>query len=443
MRDSYIIQGGNKLTGEVSVSGAKNASIKLMIASVIFDSPVVIQNIPHNQDNFELINLLTDLGAIAKIENNFATIDATGINKHEVSLVYGSKIRSSILLLGPLLRRFGKARIPNPGGCRIGARPIDRLINGFKKIGVQIKYDSNTGYYDATLTNNIGGEYEFEKPSHTGTEALILASAVGNSNKTVTIKNSALEPEIDDLIRFLNDAGADIRRVDGSTIIIKSVKSLMQRKPHIVVEDRNEAVTFAALAFATKGDITIKNIDSYLIDNFIDKVVKAGGGYEKISSTALRFFYKQRLKATNITTSPHPGFMTDWQPQWGLMMSMADGVSIIHETMLESRLNYVQELQKVGAKIEFFQPDVLDPSALYQFAISSHKSLSQAVRVTGVEKLHNGALKVHDLRAGAVVVMAGLSAEGESVVDGVGQIERGYELLIPKLKNLGARIKRI
>ena len=438
MNDSYLIKGGKKLSGEVVLSGAKNASIKLMIASLLFDTPVEITRVPHNQDNTELINLLNDLGVSAKIEGNIAKIEPQNINNSQVSLLYGSKIRSSFLLFGPLLRKFGKAYIPNPGGCRIGARPIERIIKGFEALGVTMNYHSETGYYEATINGQISGHYIFEKPTHTGTEALILAAVCGGGR--VVLENAALEPEIDDLIKFLNDGGAKIRRVDRN-IEIESVSSLSQKSSHEVVEDRNEAVTFAALAYATHGDITIKNIHRNLIESFLLKVEEAGGGVEHISDSCIRFYHKSRLKATDITTSPHPGYMTDWQPQWGLMMATADGVSVIHETMLESRLNYVQELQKVGAKIEFFQPNVDEPEKLYQFAYKKGKNYKQAVRITGVQRLHNGVLAVHDLRAGAVCVMAALSAEGESVVNDIGQIERGYEQLIKKLTALGADIK--
>lgn len=438
MSDSYIIKGGNKLRGDVTLSGAKNASIKLMIASLLFDSKVELHHVPQNQDNSELLSLLHDLGVLAGLDENIAIIDPRTLQKSQVSLLYGSKIRSSFLLFGPLLRKFGKAFIPNPGGCRIGARPIERIIKGFEALGVTMQYHSETGYYEATKNGPIAGTYSFEKPTHTGTEALILAAVCGGDK--VTLENAALEPEIDDLIKMLNDGGAKIARY-GKTIVIESVERLVQKSPHIVVEDRNEAVTFAALAYATHGDITITNIHKYLIKSFLDKIEEAGGGVEYLGEVSIRFYHKQRLKAVSIETSPHPGYMTDWQPQWGLMMSTASGVSTIHETMLESRLNYVQELQKVGAKIEFFQPDVTDPEMIYQFAYDPSKKYLQAIRITGIDRLHNGVLAVHDLRAGAVVVMAALSAEGESVVNDIGQIERGYENLVNKLTALGADIR--
>ncbi len=440
MQDSYIIHGGKPLKGSVTLSGAKNASIKLMIASLLFDAPVVLNHIPANEDNQHLRDLFADLGIQATYLEGTVTIDPRTIQKSEVSLYHGSRIRSSFLLFGPLLHRFGCARIPNPGGCRIGARPIDRITEGLSAIGMHISYHSDTGYYDASVNQIADAVYTFPKSSHTGTEALLLY-AVKRPGMT-TIHHAALEPEIDDLIKFLNDGGARISR-NGTDLVVHGVASLRQSQPHTVVVDRNEAVTFAALAYATRGDITLTNIQPSLITAFTDKLTQAGGHFEQIDEHTMRFIGDHALQATDIQTAPHPGYMTDWQPQWGLMMSTARGVSEIHETLLESRLNYVQELQKIGAKMELFQPIVADPQSLYQFNYDPARSYSQAVRITGVDRLHNGVMQIHDIRAGAVVVMAALSAEGESIIYGATQVERGYENLVEKITSLGGSIQKI
>jgi UDP-N-acetylglucosamine 1-carboxyvinyltransferase len=440
MQDSYIIHGGIPLRGEVALSGAKNASIKLMIAALLFDSPVTLHRIPANDDNQHLRDLFLDLGVQVSYTSGTVTIDPRTVHKCEVSLYHGSHIRSSFLLFGPLIHRFGHARIPNPGGCRIGARPIDRIIDGLTSIGLDISYQSETGYYDAKSSSIDRTTYTFPKPSHTGTEALILY-AVKKPGIT-TIHNAALEPEIDDLIKLLNDGGAHITR-RGSDLIVDGVERLVQTIPHSVVVDRNEAVTFAALAYATQGDITLTNIDPALITTFTNKLKEAGAHIDLVNEHSMRFVGDHRLKATNIQTAPHPGYMTDWQPQWGLMMATATGVSEIHETLLESRLNYVQELQKVGAKMELFQPEVTNPNELYQFNYDPGHSYKQAVRITGVEKLHNGVMQIHDIRAGAVVVMAALSATGESVIHGAAQVERGYENLVEKIRGLGGSIAKV
>ncbi|MEI7652980.1 MAG: UDP-N-acetylglucosamine 1-carboxyvinyltransferase [bacterium] len=440
MQDSYIIHGGKPLKGQVTLSGAKNASIKLMIASLLFDTPVVLHRVPANEDNQHLRDLFADLGVSVSYENGTVTIDPRTIHKSEVSLYHGSLIRSSFLLFGPLLHRFGRTRIPNPGGCRIGARPIDRITDGLTAIGMDITYHSETGYYDASARQISDAEYTFAKSSHTGTEALLLYAV--KRTGTTTIHHAALEPEIDDLISFLNDGGAQITR-EGTDLLIRGVSSLKQSHPHTVLVDRNEAVTFAALAYATRGDITLTNIDPSLIATFTQKLSEAGAHVELVDEHTMRFIGDRRLKATDIQTAPHPGYMTDWQPQWGLMMSTAEGVSEIHETLLESRLNYVQELQKVGAKMELFQPEVANPLELYQFNYDPAGSYKQAVRITGVDRLHNGVMQIHDIRAGAVVVMAALSAEGESVIYGAAQVERGYENLVEKITSLGGSIQKI
>lgn len=305
---------------------------------------------------------------------------------------------------------------------------------------MHISYHSDTGYYDATINQIADAVYTFPKSSHTGTEALLLY-AVRRPGMT-TIHHAALEPEIDDLIKFLNDGGARISR-SGTDLVVHGVASLRQSQPHTVVVDRNEAVTFAALAYATRGDITLTNIQPSLITAFTDKLTHAGGHFEQIDEHTMRFIGDHALQATDIQTAPHPGYMTDWQPQWGLMMATARGVSEIHETLLESRLNYVQELQKIGAKMELFQPIVADPQSLYQFNYDPARNYTQAVRITGVDRLHNGVMQIHDIRAGAVVVMAALSAEGESIIYGATQVERGYENLVEKITSLGGSIQKI
>ncbi|MEI6326543.1 MAG: UDP-N-acetylglucosamine 1-carboxyvinyltransferase [Candidatus Roizmanbacteria bacterium] len=440
MQDSYIINGGKPLKGEVVLSGAKNASIKLMIAALLCDGPVTLRRVPHNEDNQNLIMLLRELGCVVSLEGHTVTIDPRGISISEVGLLYGSKIRSSFLLFGPLLHRFGTCRIPNPGGCRIGARPIDRITDALQELGAVINYSSETGYYDATLPKSPSGSCRFAKSTHTGTEAVILLAA--RSPETVVIHNAALEPEIDNLIDFINHAGADIKR-DGANIICRGSKNLNCTEPFDVVEDRNEAVTFAAMAYATHGDITIVNLHSTLIKSFIEKVIEAGGGVDVINDHSVRFYWKQRLHATNITTSAHPGYMTDWQPQFGIMMATAEGTSTIHETMLESRLNWVPELRKVGAHIDSFQPHVTDPETIYQFNYDPEQTYEQGVHIIGVDQLHSGVLKMVDIRAGAALAIAALSAEGESILLGANHVERGYEKLTEKIRKLGGDIQLV
>jgi len=319
MEDAYIIQGGKQLKGEVKLSGAKNAALKMVIAALLFDGKVILQNVPRIRDLDELLHLFTELGATAEfIEENTVVINGEGLKTNTVDLLHGSKIRSTFLLFAPLLKKFKEAHIPNPGGCRIGARPIDRIMNGLKELGGIVDYDHSTGYYHAKLEGKTHGTYTFEKPSHTGTEFMIMLSVFAQG--TIKINNAALEPEIDDLISFLNEGGALISR-DNTSIIITGVNSLVQKKPYSIVSDRNEAVTFAVLGLITKGDVTVGPIDPKLLDVFISSVKKCGGGVEVVGTNKIRFHYKGPFTATKIETEPHPGFMTDWQQNWVVLMT--------------------------------------------------------------------------------------------------------------------------
>ncbi len=441
MEDAYLIQGGKKLKGGVILSGAKNAALKMVIGALLFDGKVTLNNVPRIRDLDELLNLFTELGATAEfIGENTVIIDGAGLKTNTVDLLHGSKIRSTFLLFAPLLRKFKEAHIPNPGGCRIGARPIDRIMNGLKELGGIVEYDHATGYYHAKLAGKIHGSYTFEKPSHTGTEFMIMLSVF--SEGTVKIDNAALEPEIDDLIAFFNAGGADIRR-EGNAILVTGVSSLSQKKPYTIVSDRNEAVTFAVLGLITKGDVTIGPINPQLLEVFIATVTKCGGGVEIIGKDKIRFYHKGPFTATQIETEPHPGFMTDWQQNWVVLMTQAEGVSTVHERVFENRFAFVTELQKLGANIEFDPAPVANPKQYYHFTYDPEKVYKQAIKIYGPQQLHSGVLTVTDLRAGATLAIAALLVPGESIVNGVSILERGYERFVEKVTKLGGDIKRI
>jgi len=441
MEDAYIIQGGKKLTGQVTLSGAKNVALKTVIAALMFEGPVTLHNIPRIRDIYELLHLIAGLGARAEfIDKNTVCIDATALSQNKLDFLHASKIRTSFLLFAPLLHRFGEAYIPNPGGCRIGARPIDRIVNGMKDLGVAVSYDSETGFYHGEMKNKPSGAYTFKKPSHTGTELLLMLSVF--SQGEIIIKNAALEPEIDDLIMFLNEGGARIVRED-TDIRVKGVESLKQTKPFTIVSDRNEAITYAVLALVTGGDITISEIPEAYILTFIAKIKEIGGGVEEKQKHTFRFYHRGPLVAADIVTDPHPGFMTDWQPNWALLMTQATGTSHIHERVFENRFAYVDELKKLGAHIEYEDSEVANPSSFYLFNYETGKEYHQAIRITGPKKLHNGVLKVADLRAGATLALAALMAEGETVITGVSIMERGYEDFVRKITELGGTIKKV
>ena len=441
MEDSYIIHGGKQLKGNVVLSGAKNVATKTVIGALLFNNKVTLHNIPHIRDIDELLHLITLLGAKAAfVGENTVEVDGSTLTSNTVDMLHGSKIRTSFLLFAPLLHKFNEAHIPNPGGCRIGARPIDRIMNGLRELGGVVDYDHTTGYYHAKTNGKAKGSYTFEKPSHTGTEFMIMLSLFAEG--TVTIHNAALEPEIDDLIAFFNEAGAQIVR-KGDTILVTGVSELVQKKPYTIISDRNEAVTFAVLGIATKGDVTVGPINPELLSVFMDAVRAVGGGVETVDASHIRFWYQQPLTFSQIETTPHPGFMTDWQQNWTVLMTQATGVSTVHERVFENRFAFVGELVKLGARIEYDDTPVANPTSYYHFNYDPNKTYKQAIKIYGPQTLHSGVLTVTDLRAGATLAIAALMVQGESVVNGVAILERGYERFIEKVSALGGDIKRV
>jgi len=446
MEDAFIVNGGVPLKGEIQLTGAKNVALKVLIAGLLYDHPITFKNIPRLRDIDELMHLMNELGARASFTgNNTVEVDAQNLNTDTVDLLHGSKIRVSFMFFAPLLFRFGNAIIPNPGGCRLGARPIDRHIKLLEAFGVHVSYDSSTGYYNATLRNKSlqGAQYTFDKPSHTGTELALMLGAVAQGE--TTIFNAAQEPEIDDMIRLLNHSGAHIVREENNIRINGTAKLHKDDGEFTIMCDRLNAAAFGVFAIATKGDIRVNGLDAHYVSDFTDKLLEAGGGFEEIDNS-MRFYYKGPLRAVDITTTPHPGFNTDTQGPWAILMTQAEGVASIHETVFENRFGYVQELQKLGVRIEFYQPHVENPDELYQFNIESPEelaSLQQAIRITGPTILHNGVLNATDIRAGASLVIAACVAEGESVILGASIIDRGYETIEKSLQSLGARIQRV
>src|SRR3989344_9600958 len=289
MEDAYIIHGGKPLIGEVRLSGAKNSALKVIIASLLFDTPVTIQNVPHIGDINDLLTLINSLGGKARFTaQNQVMVDGSSIKKDTIAFLYASKIRVSFMLFAPLLYRLGKGNIPNPGGCRIGSRPIDRHIECMRALNIHVSYSESDGYYRASLekTRIQGGTLRFKKSSHTGTEFALMLSCCAEGE--TVIENICLEPEIDDLVLFLTQAGAHIQKKD-KTLIVQGVKKLSTDSPYYISPDRNEAVTFALFAVATKGSLIVHDINAINIQTFIDVLKKAGGGVEHESS-ALRFY---------------------------------------------------------------------------------------------------------------------------------------------------------
>lgn len=438
--DKLVIGGGKKLRGSLTISGAKNVALKACVASLLTDEPVTITNVPDIADVSLMLEVVRSLGVDYRREGGSVVFHKKNGNGTKVPLDVGARLRTSSMVIGPLLARFGSATIPNPGGCRLGARPIDRHIEGLERMGATIDYHSDDGYFYAAADGLTGIEYTFEKNTHTGTETLILAAVLARG--VTTLKNAAQEVEIDDLIALLVSMGANIDRTQSREIRIEGVESL-HGTTYDIMGDRNEEVTYAIAAALTDGDVTVHRSEIANMDAFIDVFEKAGGGYEQIDEGTTRYFRKRPLVAVDVTTQIHPGFMTDWQAPWAVLMTQATGESHIHETVFERRFSYVSELKKMGANITFYTPDVEDPETFYNFNWSDKpESHFQGITIVGPSPLHNAVMSISDLRAGATLVLAALVAEGMSYIYGVDQIDRGYEAIEKKLAGIGADIQR-
>lgn len=438
--DTFVITGGKKLSGEVTLGGAKNVALKVLIAALLTDEPLVIHNLPLLRDVFSLLEVLKSLGVTYTLTGHTLTIQNGHLKGSAVPLEAGARLRTSSMVLGPLLARYHEAKIPNPGGCRLGARPIDRHVEALRLMGATIDYNSKDGYFYGKADTLRGATIEFAKNTHTGTETLILAAVLARG--TTVLKNAAEEVEVDELISLLNEMGAHIRRSNGREITIGGVTSL-HGATHTIMPDRNEEVTFAIAAAVTGGRIVVRDSQRATLSKFLEAFTQAGGRYEAVG-TKTAYWIEVTPKPTHITTGPYPGFMTDWQAPWAVFMAKATGSSTIHETVFENRFSYVAELEKMGANISFFAPSVADPGVFYNFNWNDRiEGFHQAIKIDGPTKLHNAVVEIHDLRAGATLILAALAAAGVSYVHGAEHVDRGYEKIEERLTRLGANIKRI
>lgn len=421
----FVITGGVPLRGEVRIAGAKNAVLKMMAAAVLTDEPCTLRNVPKISDVAILRELMADIGFEMRRTNG----DALEITAREaawpfVPLEAGVKMRASFILLGPMLARFGRVILPNPGGDRIGRRPVDLHVAAMEELGASITY-RNGYYYAAAPADGLrGGRIRFPTVTVMGTENAILAATLAHG--TTVIQNAALEPEVDDLIGMLQDMGARIARTGERVIEVDGVDRLSGAE-HRVLGDRLEAETFAIGAAMTCGDVTMRGIAPEHLAAFLEVCDRMGVSYETDlpDSETLRVHRSDGapLRAVDVRTDPYPGFATDFQAPLSVLLTQADGASTIHETIFEDRLDHVRELARMGARME-----LLD---------------EQHARITGPTPLHGAEVGIADLRAGATLVLAALSATGTSVVSGVEHVDRGYEQIEAKLVALGARINRI
>ena len=433
----YIITGGEKLNGTIKISGSKNVVTKAVIAACLTSEPVTLTNVPDISDFRALLEVIESIGGSVKTAQDSVTIQVPEITNTSISLAAGSRVRTSSMFLSPLLARAKRAKVPNPEGCRLGARPIDRHVEGLERMGAKIEYNSNDGFYYATTEGLEGANYKFEKNTHTGTETLIMAAVLASG--TTVLENAAEEHEIDDLITLLNSMGAKIQREEGRKITIQGVEKL-HGTTHRIIADSNELVTFAVLSLISGGNIYLENAELNIVNTFLNELAKIGGAWEE-SDKGTRFYQEHALDPSSITTAPEPGFKTDWQGPWALLMTQANGKSTIHETIYENRFGYVSELKKMGARIEYIDPEVENPTDLYNFNYDLNTSYQQAIEITGPTPLHNAVLNISDLRAGATLVLAALIADGESIINGVEHIDRGYEDFEKRLISLGAKIQ--
>lgn len=415
------IIGGKQLKGEVKISGAKNAVLKLMAAALLAKGETKIYNVPELTDVVIMLNVIEQLGVKTSYDKKekSITIDATDITNVYASYELVSRMRASFIILGALVGRCREAIVAMPGGCAIGERKVDFHIKGLEALGTSIKIEN--GYVHATAKKLIGTDIYLDIPSVGATENIMLASVLAEGS--TRIQNAAQEPEIVDLANFLNAMGAEIIGAGTSEIIINGVKQ-EDLKPieYTTIPDRIEAGTYMAAFVATKGKGIIRNIFPGHLTFYTSKLTKMGADIKLIEPTTLEVSCKKRLEAINIITQPYPGFPTDLQSMAMSLATIADGVSIITESLYENRFMQVPELRKMGADI--------------------HQERNHAL-VKGVKSLTGANLKASDLRAGASLVIAALIADGESTIDNIYHIDRGYELLENKFRMIGADIQRI
>lgn len=436
---SFKVIGGTPLKGAVQLGGAKNASFKLMIAAALADGQSRLLKMSKIGDVEITSKILEQLGVkITRPGERTIYVESNGFTTETIPQVEGEKSRASTLFAGVLLHKKGKAILPMPGGCSLGERPIERHLKALEALNVQIERHPS---HMVLKTDGLkGGKFRFSKKTHTGTETALITASVAHG-KTI-LENSGLEPEIDDLINFLNKMGAKIKRVgNGETIEIEGVSTL-HSATYRVMPDRNEAISYACMALATKGDIILENAIPEHMQTFLNKVDEIGGNYE-VSDYGIRVWHDKPLKSTDITTAPEPGFMTDWQPLWTTLMTQAEGESNIIEAVHNNRLQFTEELKRMGAKIELYNPKVDNPGTYYEFDNSIDDKSLHAARVIGPTKLKGCDLKVPDLRGGATLVMAAIIADGESIISNIEHIDRGYENFDNRLRQLSANIKRV
>ena len=416
--DKFLIRGGNVLNGTVKISGAKNAALPLLAAMILAETPITLTNVPHLKDVNTLIKLIAGLGITMKYEGDTVVADTRTLDNYFAPYELVKTMRASILVLGPLLARYGEAKVSLPGGCAIGSRPVDQHLKALEALGAQIEVEA--GYVLAKVDGRLkGGEVVFDMVTVGGTENILMAAVLADG--VTTIRNAAREPEITDLANLLNKMGAKISGIDTDTLIVEGVESL-QGCEYAVVADRIETGSYLAAAAITGGKIKTTHTDPNLMEAVLEKFEEMGAEVTRGEDWIELDMQGKRPKAVSFRTLPHPEFPTDMQAQIMAVNVLGRGFATISETIFENRFMHVPELCRMGANIQVEGNDAT---------------------VTGVEKLQGAPVMATDLRASFSLVIAALAAEGETVVDRIYHIDRGYEDVEAKLQSLGADIQRI
>ena len=415
--EQYVIRGGNPLVGEVEISGAKNAALAILAAAIMTDETVTIDNLPDVRDINALLQAMGDIGArIDRVDAHTVKINGSFVKDIPVDYDSMKKIRASYYLLGAMLGKYKRAEVTLPGGCNIGSRPMDLHIKGFRALGAHVEIRHGA---IVTQADELKGSHIFLDVVSVGATINIMMAAAMAEGKT-TIENSAKEPHVVDVANFLNSMGANIRGAGTDVIRIVGVEKL-HRTEYSVIPDQIEAGTFMFAAAATKGDVTVKNVIPKHLEATTAKLLEAGCEVEEFDD-AVRVVASKPLRHTQVTTLPYPGFPTDMQPQMSVVLGIAQGTSTVTESIFENRFKYVDELTRMGADI---------------------KVESNIAIINGVKGYTGARVSAPDLRAGAALVIAGLSAEGVTIVDDIHYIQRGYEAFEEKLEGLGAQIQRV
>ena len=415
--EQYVIKGGNPLVGEVEIGGAKNAALAILAAAIMTDETVLVENIPDVRDTNVLLQAIEGIGArVDRKDRHTVEINGSAIDALNVDNEYIKKIRASYYLLGALLGKYKKAEVPLPGGCNIGSRPIDQHLKGFRALGADVKIEH--GFVIAEAQNLHGSHIYLDVVSVGATINIMMAASLAAGN--TILENAAKEPHVVDVANFLNSMGANIKGAGTDVIRIQGVPKLHQTE-YSIIPDQIEAGTFMFAAAATQGDVMVKNVIPKHLEATTAKLIEIGCEVEEFDD-AVRVVSSKGLHHTHVKTLPYPGFPTDMQPQIAVALALSEGTSIVTESIFENRFRYVDELARMGASI---------------------KVEGNVAVISGVEKFTGARVSAPDLRAGAALVIAGLAAEGITIVDDIEYIERGYESFEEKLSSLGAMMEKV